>query len=122
MNSRLASVLLVTAAFLLIGSYSTQHGHTLLFDTRINDSKGAQQPLKSCSTLGAQTNRDLDFDTIPDECEQALAELYAPIIYHSISEPNLPTNVDSFLKNTALWFYDANCTPAQECKRKSHPH
>ena len=40
-----------------------------------------------------------------------LADRYAPIIFHSSDESNLPTNVDWFLPKTSLRFYDDACTP-----------
>jgi hypothetical protein len=42
---------------------------------------------------------------------QKIAEQFAPIVYHSNDEPNLPTNVDWFLSRTSLWFCDAICNP-----------
>jgi hypothetical protein len=59
---------------------------------------------------------DLDKDGISDNCEDKLAGIYAPIIYHSSDESNFPTNVDKFLEKTSLWFYDDSCNP--DIKRK----
>lgn len=56
-----------------------------------------------------QANEDLDHDGLPDSLEQELAERYAPIIFHDPDEPNLPTNVEIFLPQTELWFYDERC-------------
>jgi hypothetical protein len=54
---------------------------------------------------------DRDRDGLPDACEQALAERFAPVIYHSSDESNFPTNVDRFLEQTSLNFYDDTCSP-----------
>ncbi|MEO6418213.1 MAG: hypothetical protein ABIP39_02325 [Polyangiaceae bacterium] len=54
---------------------------------------------------------DADGDGVPDRCEQLLAEKFAPIVYHSSDESNFPTNVDAFLRNSSLAFYDNACTP-----------
>ena len=67
-------------------------------------------PLTCLTPAGTPTSDD-DADGIADACEQALAEKFAPIIYHSSDESNYPTNVDTFLRNTSLWFYDDDCTP-----------
>lgn len=42
---------------------------------------------------------------------QALAEQWAPIVYHTNDESNYPTNVDWFLPKTALRGYDDGCWP-----------
>ncbi len=52
---------------------------------------------------------DCDKDGILDTVEQALAEKFAPIIYHDTNEPNLPTNVDEFLNHTSLYIFDDEC-------------
>ena len=54
---------------------------------------------------------DLDNDGIVDRCEQTLAEKFAPIIFHSAGEENLPANVDWFLQKTVLAYYDDGCEP-----------
>jgi hypothetical protein len=54
---------------------------------------------------------DDDGDGIIDSCEEALAQRYAPIVYHSSDESNYPCSVDWFLARTSLWFYDDDCTP-----------
>ena len=54
---------------------------------------------------------DGDGDGLADECEQALAERFAPIVYHAVDESNYPTNVDSLLHSTTLSFYDDACAP-----------
>jgi len=59
---------------------------------------------------------DGEFLNFNDADVQALAEKYAPIVYHSSDESNFPTNVDWFLERTNLWFYDDSCTP--DLKRK----
>ena len=53
------------------------------------------------------------------EPEQSLAEKYAPIVFHAVGEPNLPTNVDEFLTHTALHYYDDACVPALDEKIES---
>jgi hypothetical protein len=60
-------------------------------------------------TPGGHEVADDDGDGIVDACEQYLAEKYAPIIYHSSDESNLPANVDWFLARTRLRFYDDAC-------------
>lgn len=67
-------------------------------------------PLTCLMPSGTPASDD-DGDGISDACVQALAEKFAPIIYHSSDESNYPTNVDIFLRNTSLWFYDDDCTP-----------
>lgn len=52
---------------------------------------------------------DLDHDGIADATEQALAEQYAPIVFHLSEEPNLPCSVDWMLQRTALMFHDNFC-------------
>jgi hypothetical protein len=52
---------------------------------------------------------DRDQDRIADSAEQALAEAYAPIVWHAPDEPNLPTSVDSFLAHTRLAYFDVAC-------------
>jgi hypothetical protein len=49
---------------------------------------------------------DDDADAVDDRCEQALAERFAPVVYHSSDESNFPTNVGWVLGRTTLWFYD----------------
>jgi hypothetical protein len=65
----------------------------------------------SLKQLIEQATLDSDTDGLPDFWEQLLAERFAPILYHSSDESNFPTNVDWFLPNTELWFYDDACTP-----------
>jgi hypothetical protein len=69
---------------------------------------GAATPLLDCAP-GVPPYADEDGDGIVDSCEQALAEKYAPVIYHAKDEPNLPTNVDWFLQRTELKFRDDTC-------------
>jgi hypothetical protein len=71
---------------------------------------GMTTPFLDCAS-GATPYTDEDCDGIIDSCEQALAEKYAPIVYHSSDESNLPVNVDWFLPKTSLNFYDDGCTP-----------
>lgn len=67
--------------------------------------------LLTCLPGVGTSTLDGDNDGIADSCEQWLAEKFAPILYHSSDESNYPTNVDLFLKNTTLSFYDDDCTP-----------
>ena len=69
----------------------------------------APRPL-NCAP-GSPPFTDADGDGIIDGCEQTLAERYAPIVYHSSDETNLPTNVDWFLPRTSLRFFDDDCFP-----------
>jgi hypothetical protein len=55
---------------------------------------------------------DRDGDGIADSLEQELAERYAPIVFYVADEPNMPTNVPRFLKQTSLWYYDRGCHPS----------
>ena len=59
----------------------------------------------------AKDELDTDHDGVPDSCEQLLAERFAPIVHHASDEPNFPTNVDAFLQNTTLGFFDDACAP-----------
>lgn len=52
---------------------------------------------------------DLDSDDISDDQENSLAQMFAPVVFHSPKEINLPTNVDVFLKNTSLYIFDDKC-------------
>lgn len=52
---------------------------------------------------------DVDEDGMDDGCEDQLAERFAPIFYYKQDEPNLPTNVDWFLRRTELRFFDKSC-------------
>jgi len=59
----------------------------------------------TCPRLfGSGTDRDQD--GIADSAEQALAEAYAPVVWHAPDEPNLPTSVDSVLPYTRLAYFD----------------
>lgn len=62
-----------------------------------------------CCALG--TPADGDADGIPDDCEQAIAEHFAPIVHHTPDESNWPASVDWVLARTSLDFYDDACTP-----------
>jgi hypothetical protein len=72
--------------------------------------QGVSSAFLDCSP-DASWRTDDDGDGVIDSCEQALAEKYAPIVFHSNDESNLPTNVDWFLPKTALYFYDDGCQP-----------
>lgn len=50
-----------------------------------------------------------------------LAIKFAPIIYHAVDEPNLPANVDWFLRRTSLWFADLGCNPIIRYKLMNKP-
>jgi hypothetical protein len=78
-------------------------------------------PLNCLTSTAEASGADDDVDGIVDACEQLLAEKFAPIVYHSSDESNYPTNVDRFLKNTALWFYDDNCTPDLKLRLITNP-
>jgi hypothetical protein len=69
---------------------------------------GATAKFLDCAP-GVLPYADEDGDGIIDSCEQALAEKYAPVIYHSMDESNWPTNVDWFLFRTELRFRDDAC-------------
>src|SRR5262249_28046987 len=64
-----------------------------------------------CAARAAAREDDGDRDGLPDACEQAVAERFAPIVYHSSDESNLPTNVDRLLEASRLAFYDDACSP-----------
>jgi len=63
------------------------------------------------SSFASSVARDADGDGIDDADEQALAEAFAPVVLHAADEPNLPTNVDAFLRHTRMEFFDAGCSP-----------
>jgi hypothetical protein len=65
--------------------------------------------LQSGSTFAA--GPDLDGDELDDSVEQELAEQFAPVIYHAPDEPNMPTNVQSFLSMARLYLHDVTCEP-----------
>jgi hypothetical protein len=55
---------------------------------------------------------DVDGDGLADECEDTVADRFAPIVIHSSDESNLPTDVDDFLASTALEVRDETCAAA----------
>jgi hypothetical protein len=61
----------------------------------------------ACDLPGA----DEDEDGLVDACEDELADRFAPVVYHSSDESNLPTNVDRFLAQSTLGFFDDACAP-----------
>lgn len=63
--------------------------------------------VRACDTPGP----DGDTDGVADACEQELADRFAPIVYHSSDESNYPTNVDRFLGQSTLGFFDDACAP-----------
>ena len=56
---------------------------------------------------------DRDKNGIADDLELHLANEFAPIVFYDPEEPNLPASVDSFLKETDLWFFGEYCKPEQ---------
>src|SRR5262245_18609056 len=54
----------------------------------------------------ARTPTDLDADGVDDAVEDALAERFAPIVFHGERETTFPTNVDKWLTLTDLYFVD----------------
>lgn len=68
-------------------------------------------PAPPANGLCSRAGKDSDQDGLSDQCEEVLAETYAPIFYHSSQEKYFPTHVDAYLKQTALWFKDADCDP-----------
>ncbi|MBV8819194.1 MAG: hypothetical protein JO022_12605, partial [Acidobacteriaceae bacterium] len=66
---------------------------------------------KAAAVGGDLPRPDRDNNGIPDSLELRLANLYAPVLFYSADEPNLPTRVDAFLKNRQLWFYGKYCVP-----------
>jgi len=65
----------------------------------------------ACCSPSALQAPDRDRDGLADQCEQALAERFAPVVYHSSAESNFPSNVDAFLARSRLAFYDDSCGP-----------
>jgi hypothetical protein len=55
---------------------------------------------------------DADADGLADDCEDALADRFAPVVFHSTDETNWPTDVDDFLAETSLAFHDESCAGA----------
>jgi hypothetical protein len=97
----------------------TRRGHTAILAFVLSSSTCAPaEPAPHPAVLPAQGDGravspvaadDLDGDGLPDAREAALAERFAPIVIHSSAETNLPTDVDSFLRSTSLWFHDDAC-------------
>jgi hypothetical protein len=56
---------------------------------------------------------DRDGDGLPDDLELRLANEFAPVVFYSADEPNLPARVDPFLVRGQLWFFSQYCTPEQ---------
>jgi hypothetical protein len=54
---------------------------------------------------------DLDGDGLDDALEDALAERFAPIVFHGERETTFPTNVDRWLALTDLYFVHDDGTP-----------
>jgi hypothetical protein len=70
---------------------------------------------------GETAGPDADGDSLPDNCEQALAERHAPIFYHSSAEQYYPLPVERYLAASALWFRDTACSPEQQEQLKAAP-
>lgn len=68
-------------------------------------------PAPPANGLCVRAGKDSDADGLSDQCEEILAETYAPIFYYSSQEKYFPTQVDAFLKQTSLWFRDSDCDP-----------
>ncbi|MGE3725344.1 MAG: FimV family protein [Candidatus Sericytochromatia bacterium] len=68
-------------------------------------------PAPPANGLCSRAGKDSDQDGLSDACETILAETYAPVFYHSSQEKYFPTQVDAYLKQTALWFWDSDCDP-----------
>jgi hypothetical protein len=68
----------------------------------------ATQPV---SSPGFSANGDEDGDGLPDVMEDALAEKFAPVVYHGEKEDAFPVNVDWWLSRTRLLFYDRSRSP-----------
>lgn len=49
---------------------------------------------------------DRDGDGICDQVEEALAARFAPVIFMSANEPNLPVSVDWFLNRATLKYFE----------------
>jgi hypothetical protein len=64
-----------------------------------------------CPSQRSEDDVDHDRDGLLDRCEDALAERFAPIFYHSSDDKNYPTSVDTFLAKTRLVFFDDGCRP-----------
>jgi hypothetical protein len=56
---------------------------------------------------------DRDHDGIADELGYRLANQFAPILFYEPDEPNLPTSVERFFRQTSLWFFSEDCRPQQ---------
>ncbi len=68
-------------------------------------------PAPPANGLCSRAGKDSDQDGLSDSCEAILAETYAPVFYLSSQEKYFPTQVDAYLKQTSLWFWDADCDP-----------
>ena len=69
--------------------------------------------LQISSLASSATPADEDHNGIPDELELRLANEFAPILFYDNDEPNLPTSVERFFKNTELCFFSKDCRPEQ---------
>jgi len=82
---------------------------------------GCAAPPELAAVCCAKDAPDEDGDGVGDACEQALAERYAPIVYHSTDESNFPTNVDAFLPETHLGAFDLDCADDAAKSIATHP-
>jgi hypothetical protein len=79
---------------------------------RCFDAPPADLEAACCSTDAL----DADEDGVADACENAAAERFAPILFHSADESNFPTNVDWMLQRTTLAYYDDDCAQSSDVR------
>lgn len=70
---------------------------------------------------GCLTGTDADGDGLSEDCEQMLAEKFAPVIYHSNEERYFPFRVEAYLRLSSLWFYDETCSPTLRAELQPAP-
>jgi hypothetical protein len=101
---------------LLLVSFAVLAVVTALWRTAVPaDERGADEPDRVGSGLGLPTvygpaDQDGDRDGISDSVEDALAERFAPVVYHGEGEVALPVNVDWWLQRTSLSSYENSGT------------
>lgn len=84
---------------------------------------GAQEGRLAGTGLGLQrietppVSGDLDGDGLDDDLEDALAEHFAPIVFHGEEETTFPTKVDRWLTLTDLYFVDGQAAPRLVVRR-----
>jgi hypothetical protein len=69
------------------------------------DARTVLERIELLQQLG-EPKQDEDGDGLIDSEEDLLADKFAPIVFHTKNEPNLPANVDWFLSKTSLRFRD----------------